>query len=75
MPHADLDTCNPEVQDEIRKIMGFYLPLGVSGFRMDAMPFVIQTKGALRDAARVPRVLQWRSGEAIILAEATSSPT
>src|ERR1043165_455342 len=42
----DLNTQNPEVQEEIRKIMGFYLQLGVCGFRMDAIPFVIQTKGA-----------------------------
>jgi len=27
-------------------VMGFWLELGVSGFRMDAIPFVIQRKGA-----------------------------
>ena len=42
----DLNTANPEVQAEILKIMGFWLQLGVSGFRMDAVPFVIATKGA-----------------------------
>jgi glycosidase len=26
--------------------MGFWIQLGVSGFRMDAVPFVIATKGA-----------------------------
>ena len=26
--------------------MGFWIQLGVSGFRMDAVPFVIGTKGA-----------------------------
>ncbi len=26
--------------------MGFWLQLGVSGFRMDAVPFVISRKGA-----------------------------
>ncbi|HEY0253881.1 MAG TPA: alpha-amylase family protein, partial [Kofleriaceae bacterium] len=77
----DLDVHNPAVQDEIRKIMGFYLQLGVSGFRMDAMPFVIQTKGAdkkhiesytlLRDFREF---LQWRQGDAIILAEANVPP-
>src|SRR6476619_2495644 len=73
----DLNTQNPKVQEEIRKIMGFWLELGVSGFRMDAMPFVIQTKGA--DKQHVERYqmlrefrefLQWREGDAIILAEA-----
>jgi maltose alpha-D-glucosyltransferase/alpha-amylase len=42
----DLNTSNPRVQAEILKIMGFWIQLGVSGFRMDAVPFVIATKGA-----------------------------
>ena len=42
----DLNTSHPEVQAEILKIMGFWLQLGVSGFRMDAVPFVIAQKGA-----------------------------
>jgi maltose alpha-D-glucosyltransferase/alpha-amylase len=41
----DLNTSNPAVQAEILKIMGFWIQLGVSGFRMDALPFVIATKG------------------------------
>jgi len=32
----DLNTLNPAVQSEILKIMGFWIQLGVSGFRMDA---------------------------------------
>ena len=42
----DLNTAHPEVQAEILKIMGFWLQLGVDGFRMDAVPFVIAKKGA-----------------------------
>ncbi|MBV8852178.1 MAG: alpha-amylase, partial [Sinobacteraceae bacterium] len=42
----DLNTANPQVQAEILKIMGFWIQLGVSGFRMDAVPFVIAAKGA-----------------------------
>jgi maltose alpha-D-glucosyltransferase / alpha-amylase len=41
----DLNTSHPEVQAEILKIMGFWIQLGVSGFRMDAVPFIIATKG------------------------------
>ena len=41
----DLNTSNPAVQSEILKIMGFWAQQGVSGFRMDAVPFVISTKG------------------------------
>ena len=42
----DLNTRNPAVRAEIQKIMGFWLQLGVSGFRMDAVPFLIEKKGA-----------------------------
>jgi maltose alpha-D-glucosyltransferase / alpha-amylase len=78
----DLNTSNPHVLAEILKIMGFWIQLGVSGFRMDAVPFVIGTKGAdvrkpveqfdmLRD---LREFLQWRQGDSIILAEANVLP-
>ncbi len=78
----DLNTSNPHVQAEILKIMGFWIQLGVSGFRMDAVPFVISTKGAKvkkpveqYDMLRTFReFLQWRKGDAIILAEANVMP-
>lgn len=41
----DLNTGNPAVREEIKKIMGFWLALGVSGFRMDAAPFLFKRKG------------------------------
>jgi maltose alpha-D-glucosyltransferase / alpha-amylase len=78
----DLNTSHPEVQDEILKIMGFWIQLGVSGFRMDAVPFIIATKGPnvgkpqeqydmLR---RFREFLQWRQGDCIVLAEANVLP-
>ncbi len=78
----DLDTSNPEVQAEILKIMGFWIELGVSGFRMDAVPFVIAAKGAdVRkpverfDMLRMFReFVQWRCGDAVVLAEANVLP-
>jgi maltose alpha-D-glucosyltransferase/alpha-amylase len=79
----DLNTSNPEVQSEILKIMGFWIQLGVSGFRMDAVPFVISTKGP--DVSRpheqydmlrsFREFLQWRVGDSIILAEANVLPS
>ncbi|SMF02965.1 maltose alpha-D-glucosyltransferase/ alpha-amylase [Xaviernesmea oryzae] len=78
----DLNTANPHVQAEILKIMGFWIQLGVSGFRMDAVPFVIAEKGA--DVKRLSKryemlrrfreFLQWRLGDSIILAEANVVP-
>jgi trehalose synthase len=38
----DLNIANPAVRHEIAKIVGFWLALGVSGFRMDAVPFLVQ---------------------------------
>jgi maltose alpha-D-glucosyltransferase/alpha-amylase len=78
----DLNTSHPEVQAEILKIMGFWIQLGVSGFRMDAVPFVIGTKGADVTAPREQydmlrsfrEFLQWRVGDSIILAEANVLP-
>ena len=77
----DLNTSNKAVVDEITKIMGFWLALGVSGFRMDAVPFVIERKGAgvepVQDFGLLHELrhfLQWRSGEAILLAEANVPP-
>ena len=49
----DLNTANPGVREEIQRIMGFWLQLGVSGFRMDAVPFLIERKGA--DVQEPPR--------------------
>jgi maltose alpha-D-glucosyltransferase / alpha-amylase len=78
----DLNTSNPEVQAEILKIMGFWIQLGVSGFRMDAVPFIIGTKGADVEKPReqynmlrsLREFLQWRVGDSIILAEANVLP-
>lgn len=79
---ADLNTYNKAVRAEISKIMGFWLELGVAGFRMDAVPFLIEKKGA--DVDRVEQdfemlhemrdFLQWRQGDAVMLAEANVPP-
>jgi len=78
----DLNTSHPMVQAEILKIMGFWIQQGVSGFRMDAVPFVISTKGPdvgkpreQYDMLRALReFLQWRQGDSIVLAEANVLP-
>jgi maltose alpha-D-glucosyltransferase/alpha-amylase len=69
------------VRAEIQKIMGFWLQLGVSGFRMDAVPFLIEKKGAgvehqqdFNLLKEMRDFLQWRSSEAILLAEANVPP-
>jgi maltose alpha-D-glucosyltransferase / alpha-amylase len=78
---ADLNTWNPHVRAEIQKIMGFWLQLGVSGFRMDAVPFLIEKKGPNVEHQQdfgllkeMREFLQWRTGDAILLAEANVVP-
>lgn len=47
----DLNVVNPRVRDEIARVIGFWLELGLSGFRVDAVPFFIETMGLDDDAA------------------------
>src|SRR4051794_3115150 len=53
----DLDMSNPRVRQEIEKIIGFWLQLGVSGFRLDAAPFVIEMTKA--GDPNPPRDFDW----------------
>ncbi len=71
----DLNIANPRVRDEIAKTIGFWLALGVSGFRIDAVPFLIEPPEGvdigdphefLRD---LKRFLQRRVGDAALLGE------
>jgi maltose alpha-D-glucosyltransferase/alpha-amylase len=76
----DLNIENPAVLTEIQRIMGFWLELGVSGFRLDAVPFLIETRHPGRHFRRYEYLsmmrdfLQWREGDAIILGEANVLP-
>jgi hypothetical protein len=71
------------VREEIERIMGFWLELGVSGFRVDAAPFMIEnkTKRVLPAGPRqyeylveFRRFLSWRRGYGMMLAEANVLP-
>ncbi|MFP3854343.1 MAG: alpha-amylase family protein [Anaerolineales bacterium] len=78
----ELNISNPKVREEMRKIMGFWLELGVSGFRLDAAPFLIELKGIDDPDVDNPYgylsefrdYLSWRRGDAILLAEANVAP-
>ncbi len=71
----DLNIANPAVRDEITKTIGYWLELGISGFRVDAVPFLIEPPEGveigdphefLRD---IRRFLQRRSSDAVLLGE------
>jgi maltose alpha-D-glucosyltransferase/alpha-amylase len=78
----DLNLANPAVRHELLKVIGFWLELGVSGFRVDAVPFLIEGHGAPDERAQrdeegryqllddIREFLSWRTGDAVLLAEA-----
>jgi maltose alpha-D-glucosyltransferase / alpha-amylase len=78
----DLDIANPAVRFELKKIIGFWLQLGVSGFRIDAAPFVIErtepgNANSPKDFGYLTELRQhasWRRGDALLLAEANVEP-
>jgi maltose alpha-D-glucosyltransferase / alpha-amylase len=41
----DLNYDNPAVQEEMWQVMKFWLELGVDGFRLDAVPYLIEREG------------------------------
>ncbi len=80
-PHQpDLNTANPRVRDELAKVVGFWLELGIDGFRVDAVPFFIETLGMAEDDVeamgdphaflrQVRAFLTRRHGSAVMLGE------
>ena len=77
----DLNIANPAVRDEICKIAAFWLALGVSGFRMDAVPFLLELDGIREHMDGDPK--RWlqslrsfvgrRNGEAMLLGEVNAA--
>jgi maltose alpha-D-glucosyltransferase/alpha-amylase len=41
----DLNYDNPEVQDEMLRVLRFWLDLGIDGFRLDAVPYLFEREG------------------------------
>jgi trehalose synthase len=75
----DLNVANPKVRDEIAKSMGFWLQLGLDGFRLDAVPFFLELQGVSKeDAAKIDphdylaalrSFVNRRNGSAVLLGE------
>jgi maltose alpha-D-glucosyltransferase / alpha-amylase len=78
----DLNMQNPHVREELRRIMGYWLQLGVAGFRVDALPFVLEKQSPSGGPGqidfdllhRIREIVQWRRGDAVLLAEANVLP-
>ena len=50
----DLNVANPEVRDEIAQVVGYWLQQGLAGFRVDAVPFLIEPMGMPEGALAGP---------------------
>lgn len=71
----DLNLRNASVRDEVIKVMGFWLALGVSGFRVDAVPFLIGERDAAHELLHAMSAFMGRrEGEAILLGEVNLLP-
>ncbi|WP_165063177.1 alpha-amylase family protein [Marisediminicola senii] len=67
----DLATDTQVVRDEIAKVIGFWLQLGIDGFRVDAVPYLIDTEdGAEHEYLRaIRRFVSRRNGTGVLLGE------
>jgi len=78
----DLNFDNPRVVEEIEAVMRFWLDLGVDGFRLDAVPYLVEREGTscenLPETHAVVRRLRTfvdqHAPETLLLAEANQWP-
>jgi trehalose synthase len=78
----DLNVANVEVRDEIAQVVGYWVDQGLSGFRVDAVPFMLEPTGlppgALHDPHELLRdvraYLDRRRGDAILMGEVNLPP-
>jgi trehalose synthase len=78
----DLNVANPAVRDEIAQVVGYWLEQGLAGFRVDAVPFLIEPLGLPESAQHDPhallrdlrRYIGRRRGDAILMGEVNLPP-
>jgi trehalose synthase len=78
----DLNVANPAVRDEIAQVVGYWLQQGLAGFRVDAVPFLIESTGTPDGAIPDPhellrdlrRSIGRRRGDAILMGEVNLPP-
>ncbi|HZJ08230.1 MAG TPA: alpha-amylase family protein [Trueperaceae bacterium] len=81
-PHQpDLNPANERLQGEISKIIGYWLRLGVSGFRLDAVPHMIKPvgssdheRGGFELLAKLRRFIIEQNPDAVLVGEVDADP-
>jgi len=78
----DLNFANPEVVQESQRIIGYWLNQGIAGFRLDAVPFIIEVPKTGSEKPKLDydfltdmrQFAQSRKADAAILGEANVMP-
>jgi trehalose synthase len=78
----DLNVATAAVRDELAQVVGYWLDQGLAGFRVDAVPFLLEPVGLPEGAIVDPhellrdmrRYLNRRRGDAILLGEVNLPP-
>ena len=78
----DLNFANPEVMQESQRIIGYWLNQGIAGFRLDAVPFIIEVPKTGSEKPNLDfdfltdmrQFAQSRKADAAILGEANVMP-
>ena len=78
----DLNYDNPAVLDEVLRVIDFWLDLGVDGFRLDAVPYLVERQGTSCEnlpethavLMEIRRHIDERRPHRILLAEANQFP-
>ncbi|MGH7759541.1 MAG: maltose alpha-D-glucosyltransferase [Candidatus Dormibacteria bacterium] len=79
----DLNYENPEVQEEMLRVVKFWLGLGLDGLRLDAVPYLFEAEGSNCESLpathdflkRVRREVDQTFPDRVLLAEANQWPT
>ncbi|MGH7860020.1 MAG: maltose alpha-D-glucosyltransferase, partial [Candidatus Binatia bacterium] len=79
----DLNYDNPQVLEEILKVMKFWFDMGVDGMRLDAVPYLVEREGTTCEnlpethaiLKRMRRWLDENYADRMLLAEANQWPT
>jgi trehalose synthase len=78
----ELNVASAQVRDELAQIVGYWLEQGLAGFRVDAVPFLLEPTGLPEGAIVDPhellrdlrRYLGRRRGDAVLLGEVNLPP-
>ena len=78
----DLNPDDPAVAQEMKEIMGFWIQQGLAGFRVDAVPFLIELQGGPAEEEMTPHgflkelraFITRRRGDSVLLGEVNLLP-